>query len=356
MQYRTIPGLGREVSSVGAGCWTIGGPAINDGRPIGWGGVCERAAFKGLLRAHALGVTLYDTADVYGLGRSERLLGRLLRETHRQELVISSKVGHFSGTARHPYLPQQMESQLATTLDNLGTDHLDLYHLHSDDFGPRDTHLGPAIATMHGLRARGIVRAIGMRAPHRLAAEWANDPAHPLGRQARRFLTLFRAIRPDVITVRYNLLSPLHPAGETDIFAFARAEGVGVLMKQVLGQGLLLGTQRARQAAGFSPADHRSRKSVDPDLLNAVEAALHRLAHRFGDRRGDLARVAVHYALHDHPHAAALVGFRDASQLNATLARVDEPLDNDDIAFARAVMTPARERMNAHDTAVHRAP
>ncbi|MGH3791420.1 MAG: aldo/keto reductase [Pseudonocardiaceae bacterium] len=103
------------------------------------------AAYAGLLRAHELGVTLFDTADVYGLGQSERLLGRLLRQVNRDELIVSSKVGYFAGTARHPYDPEQMRRQFATTLDNLGTTHLDVYFLHSSDFGPDDEYLPGAV-------------------------------------------------------------------------------------------------------------------------------------------------------------------------------------------------------------------
>jgi len=56
----------------------------------------------------------------------------------RDELVISSKIGYFAGTSGHPYEPGQMRHQLATILDNLGTDHLDVYFLHSSDFGEHD--------------------------------------------------------------------------------------------------------------------------------------------------------------------------------------------------------------------------
>src|SRR5512139_1976300 len=88
---RVLPGLNASVSAIGAGCWTIGGRATNRGVPIGWDNVDPRAAYDGLRRAHDLGVTLYDTADVYGLGQSERLLGRLLRRVSRCSVVLSSK-------------------------------------------------------------------------------------------------------------------------------------------------------------------------------------------------------------------------------------------------------------------------
>lgn len=131
-------------------------------------------------------------------------------------MVVSSKVGYFAGTARHPYEPAQMRHQFATTLDNLGTDYLDIYYLHSSDFGERDHYLPGAVEVVNELGAQGLINAVGMRAPHVFAEEWAAGDG-PNAAQTARFLRLFRTIRPDVVTARYNLLSPLYGEGETDI-------------------------------------------------------------------------------------------------------------------------------------------
>jgi aryl-alcohol dehydrogenase-like predicted oxidoreductase len=282
---RRLPGLNAEVSAIGAGCWTIGGPALNDGVPIGWDHPDPEpdAGYAGLVRAHELGVTLFDTADVYGLGRSERLLGRLLATVDRSSIVVSSKVGYFAGTGRHPYCPAQMRHQFTTTLDNLGTDHLDIYHLdiyhldiyhlHSTDFGPDDRYLPDAIDVMTDLRGQGLIRAIGLRAPHTFAEQWASTD-RPDAAPTARWLHLFHAIQPTALTVRYNLLSPLYPAQDTDIFTFAHRHGVGVLIKQALGQGTLLRTPHTPPAS-YSAADHRRRDPLfHPDALGALDARL----------------------------------------------------------------------------------
>ncbi len=65
---------------MGIGCWAIGGPDVNLGLPMGWGPIDEGAALAGLERAYELGTSLFDTADVYGHGRSERLLGQLVKQ------------------------------------------------------------------------------------------------------------------------------------------------------------------------------------------------------------------------------------------------------------------------------------
>lgn len=333
---RYLPFLGRTVPALGVGCWGIGGPTINRGIPVGWDDVTDDDALAGLRGAWNLGSRLFDTADVYGLGRSERILGRLLGEVNRAEAIVSSKVGYFAGTAEHPYLPSQIRHQFATTLTNLGTDYLDIYHLHSDDFGPNDRYLPEAVAYLRQLREEGKIRAIGIRAPHEFAEQWATRPGIPpqKGRATRRFLALTRRVHPDVISVRYNLLTPPVGPDETDIFAFARRQGIGVIIKQALGQGLLVATENDHRT--FGAGDHRTR---DPHFRPAIRAAIHQhldpIRARFGGTPADLARVALRYALHRDPQTPALAGFRTAQQINTTLTCLGAPLTDDELDFLR---------------------
>jgi aryl-alcohol dehydrogenase-like predicted oxidoreductase len=329
---RIVPGLGKPVSALGAGCWTIGGPATNRGVPIGWDDVDPDAAYNGLVHAYESGIRLFDTADVYGLGHSERLLGRLLRQVNRDAVVIASKVGYFAGTAHHPYDPVQMRGQFAATLANLGTDHLDLYSLHSSDFGPDDMYLPAAVGVMRDLREQGLIGAIGMRAPHEFATQWAENN-HPGSGSTCRWLELFNRIRPDVVSARYNLLSPLYRPEETDIFAFAKAQGVGVLVRQALGQGLLVQHQEPNTLRRYGPMDHRSTDpAFRPENVAALHARLAPLRARHGVDKAIWARLCLRYALHHAPDSPVLVGFRDPAQIHTAATSLGEPLQPDEIA------------------------
>jgi aryl-alcohol dehydrogenase-like predicted oxidoreductase len=313
-------------------------PRHQQRRPIGWDGVDPHEAFAALLKARELGVTFYDTADVYGLGRSERLLGRLVREVGRDDLVISSKVGYFAGTRAHPYYPDQMRHQLNTTLANLGTDRLDVYFFHSDDFGDNDRYLTDAIKLMHKWQADGIIGAIGMRAPHVFTEQWA-DGNGPHSAESERFLKLFQDIAPDVVQSRFNLLSPLYGPDETDIFAFARRSGVGVLIKQALGQGVLLGRYDPNRQPTFSQADHRSTdRAFTPEALRAAAAKLAPLRDRFGHAPAALARVALRYALQSAPDSIVLTGFRNAAQIHTNVTCLGDPLADDEIVEIRTLL------------------
>lgn len=340
LERRILPGLNREVSVLGAGCWPLGGPATNNGVPIGWDDVDPDTAYAALVQAHELGITLFDTADVYGLGRSERLLGRLVRDVGRDVLVVSSKVGYFAGTGRHPYHPRQMRHQLATTLDNLGTDHLDVYFLHSTDFGEHDQYLTGAVNLLRDWRDQGLIRAVGMRAPHTFAEQWAHQDRADAA-DTSRFLRLFHTVRPDVLTARYNLLSPLYGPDQTDIFDFARRHQVGVLVKQALGQGLLIGTHRATVPRRFSAADHRhGDPRFAPDALLRLADHLEPLRDRYGTTPTALIRVALRYALQRTPDSIVLVGFRDPEQIHTDVTCLGDPLTDDEIAEIRATLHP----------------
>jgi methylglyoxal reductase len=159
-------------------------PDHNLGMPMGWStGADETRSLAGLETAWQHGARLYDTADVYvyGHGRSERLLGWLVAQVPRHEIVLASKVGYFTGTAEHGYEPRHMRRQLEQSLDNLRTDHLDIYTFHHPNFGTNDRWLSRALEAMRAFRDKGLIRAIGMRGPHRFASDRLTTPPDQRG-------------------------------------------------------------------------------------------------------------------------------------------------------------------------------
>ena len=315
LPWRVLGRCGIEVSAVGIGCWAIGGEDTNLGLPVGWSGTDETGSMKGLERADELGAALFDTADVYGHGRSERLVGRLLARVPRASVVVASKVGYFAGTAPHGYAPRHVRRQLEQTLENLGTDYLDIYLLHHADFGPDDRWLGGVVEAMHGFKQAGMVRAIGMRGPHRFALE------------------------------RDNLLTPVeHAAGA---FALASEHGIGVLVNKPLAQGLLSGSHDPARPRSFGPGDHRRRKRwFTPPAVAVIQAGLGRLRARFGERPQDLIRIALWACLSRYEHAAVLVGFTKPWQVEMHLTCLGDPPAAEDLAAARAIMAQVQQQLD----------
>ncbi|MBN1201231.1 MAG: aldo/keto reductase [Anaerolineae bacterium] len=156
--------LGRseiEVSGLGIGCWAIGGPFTNPDRvPVGWGEVNDAESIRAIHRALDLGVTLLDTANVYGTGHSETLLGQAL-EGKRDQVVIATKFGyifeegsrHFHG---HDASPAVIRQQCEDSLRRLRTDYIDLYQFHVGEY-PADK-AGPVRDTLEELVTEGKIR------------------------------------------------------------------------------------------------------------------------------------------------------------------------------------------------------
>lgn len=193
-------------------------------------------------------------------------------------------------------------------MENLRTDYLDVYCFDHDNFGIDDDHLGESLAQMRALREDGHVRAIAMRGP---------DPFAPNPHAAGlRFARLFRVIRPDVVSLRFNGLCPATSVDGEDTFAFTARHGVGLLLHEPLGQGVLTGKYDPARPPSFGPGDSRSHERwFTAAGLAAMEPGLRRLRDRFGDKPGDLARVALQYCLQQADHAAVLVGFTSAEQI-----------------------------------------
>jgi methylglyoxal reductase len=343
---RVLGRCGIQVSAVGVGCWPIGGPDTNLGMPMGWAPIDDATALAGLERAFQLGANLFDTADVYGHGRSERLLGRLVAQVPRDAVVLTSKVGYFAGTAPHGYQPRHMNNQLQQSLDNLGVDRLDVYFLHHLDFGPEDRYLDGAIELMRGFRSAGLISAVGMRGPHRFALDRLTTPPALRGDKVARFRALFDRIQPDVLAVRDNLLTP--DDRSAGVFALADAHGCGILVNKPLGQGLLTGSYRPDHPRTFTAGDHRSRKRwFSADAIPVIAAGVDRLRTMVGPDPADLIRVALWACLVRSPHAAVLAGFTHPDQVEMNLTCLGEQPDDAQIHAARMVMADVQARLDA---------
>jgi methylglyoxal reductase len=318
---------------VGIGCWAIGGPDVNLGLPMGWGPIDEGAALAGLERAHEWGVSLFDTADVYGHGRSERLLGRFVEQVPRDSVVLSSKVGYFAGTAPHGYHPRHMRHQLE-----------DIYFFHHAEFGSGDVYLEPAIEAMRRFREEGLIRTVGMRGPHRFVLDRLAEG--PRTDKVARFRELFDRIQPDMLAVRDNLLTPQDCF--SGIFAFAEEHGCGVLVNKPLAQGLLTGSYDPTAPRLFSEGDHRSRKRwFTAEALAVLSEGLDEVRRHVGPATSDLVRIALWSCLQRFEQAVVLVGFSHPAQVEMNVTCLDQPPSAEQLLIVREIMSLVQARLDA---------
>jgi len=216
--------LGRSemrVSALGMGCWAIGGPFWAGETPVGWGEVDDAESIDTVRAMIDHGVTLFDTADVYGAGHSERILGRATGDL-RDKLVIATKFGNVfdeetrvitGSDASAEYIPRACEASLR----RLATDYIDLYQLHIGDL--ETERVDEVLEALERLVDAGKIRAYG----------WSTDDPE----RARAFA---RGPRCTAVQHNMNVLQD-----SSAVLGVAEEHDLASLNRGPLGMGLLTG-------------------------------------------------------------------------------------------------------------------
>lgn len=298
---RTIEVAGLRLSRIGLGTWQFGS------REWAYGDAYAREVAPALLRrAVELGITLVDTAELYALGRSERIVGATLGGPGgwADGVVVATKF--------LPVLP--LEAIVARQADGsrrrLGVDALDLWYVHWPNpfVSPRRV-----MQSVRPLVAAGVVRRVGV-SNHSLAAWRAAE----------------RALRAPVVAnqVPFSLLDP---APADDLVPYAAAHDRVVVAYSPLGQGLI---------AGATAAGHRDVRAVSPRFRPAAlarVAPLLEVVREVAAAHGATpAQVALAWILH-HPNTVAIPGARTLAQLEENAAAADLVLANDEVARLSAM-------------------
>ena len=132
MEYRLLGRTGMKINEISFGAWAIGGPFAVSGRAIGWGKVDDRASGEALARAFDLGINFIDTADIYGFGHSEEVVGKAIRNS-RKEIFVASKVGYLRKAVNgsiQDFGKKHIVTSCEGSLRRLGRDRIDFYQLH----------------------------------------------------------------------------------------------------------------------------------------------------------------------------------------------------------------------------------
>ena len=223
MQQRNLGRTGREVSAVGLGTWQLGAD---------WGDVSEDDALGVLAAATDQGVTLFDTADVYGDGRSEALIGQFLRG--RNDVFVATKMGRRLPQDPENYSPQNFRAWIDRSRSNLGVDRLDLVQLHCPPSAVIDAD--ETYEALDALVADGSIAAYGV------SVETVDQ-------------ALSAIARPGVASIQI-IFNPLRLKPLDEVLPAAQAAGVGILARVPLASGLLSGKYTTDTT--FAANDHRT--------------------------------------------------------------------------------------------------
>jgi len=319
MEYTTLGDTGMTVSKICLGCMSFGD---SDWRE--W--VLNEEAGKEIVeRALELGVTFFDTANMYSNGESERVLGEAL-EGHREETVVATK-GYFQMDESNPnsggLSRKAIEQELANSLDRLGMDTIDLYQIHRWDY---DTPIEETLSALDDAVRRGDVRHAGA------SSMWAHQFAESLRVSEREGYERFATMQN-----HYNLA---YREEEREMLPLCEKEGVGVMPWSPLARGYLT----------------RPHESVDATLRGETEEHLYAHPYREGggptinervaelaEERGvKMAQIALSWLFHKEWVDTPIVGTTSVEHLEDAVEALDIALSRSDVEWLEEPYEPVR--------------
>ena len=297
MEFRMLGTSGIKISTIIMGTWQAGKDM--------WVGIDDAESIRGITAAYDAGITTFDTAEVYGNGHSEKIVGKALKDV-RDNVVIATKV--FSN---HLEYPQVMDA-CHRSLKNLGTDYIDLYQIHwpPGSFGHKKVPLEETMGALGDLKAQGKIRAIGV----------SNFSGSQLEAAAVRG-------RIDSLQPPYSLF---WRKVETDALPYCLENDVTVLAYSSMAQGLLTGKFGPDHT--FAKGDHRFRnKLFQPENYGRVQDALEKLRPIAAANDITLGQLALAWLV-SRPGVCAIAGARNAEQAAQNAAAGKVRLSEEDLA------------------------
>ena len=306
MKFRKFGRTDLEVSEVGFGAWAIGGPAMAGDIPIGWGDVVDKTSISALKKAKDLGINFYDTADFYGLGHSEKLIGKVWG--NRQDIIVATKVGHRLDEAQNIYLDYSKDyiaKACEGSLKRLNRDAIDFYQLHAAKLD----HLkhGECLEAMFELQKQGKIRYWGISLntyePDPEAEFFLENHFENNHLAAHGFQLVFNIINQKALPLLQQ----------------AADKGVGIIARMPLQFGLLAG--KFDVSTIFPKSDHRSFR-LPPKVLKRSHEDLKEVWTIAGKYGGRYDTFALSFVLSHSEISTVIPGIKTPEQVIANTENI----------------------------------
>ncbi len=306
MKYRVLGKTGVKVSEVGFGAWAIGGNAHGNS----YGPTDDKSSLDAVRKALNLGCNFFDTADVYGHGHSEELLGKAL-EGRRDQVVIATKVGgdFYHGTPRMNFTQEYLTFALQKSLERLQTDYVDVYQLHNP---PIQLIKNPSLfRVLDDLKKTGKIRHYGIS---------IHDPAEGI--------LAMKTGQPSTIQVVYNIL---RQEAKNELFTRAREDKVAIIAREPLANGFLAGKHKPDETFSEGDIRHDFPRNYVTGMVHAAEKL------RFLEHKGrTLAQAAIRFTLDNTDVSTTIPGAKTAEQVQENLQASElPPLTGEDLMRIR---------------------
>ena len=301
---------GAEVSAISLGTWSYGGANKSGKLPVGWAGQSNNDSTSALKRAWELGINHWDTADVYGNGRSEQVIGSMWKSIPRNNIFLATKVGWDRGYKKRWYDIDVMRQNMERSLKNLKTDCVDLIYLHHCNFGNNNEYFDEAIAVIRKFKEEGKTRFIGL-------SDWSS-------KKIRQFI---ERCDPDVVQPLRNVVDDSYES--SGLKQYIDDHNLGICFFSPIKHGLLTG--KYTEPAQFEDGDFRSHEKAfsDMEFLQKMLYNKAKLDGRFSDHLNPVMHGVVNALFSDSPTGCALLGQRNVDQVEAA-ATLGHLLSNED--------------------------
>ncbi len=314
MEYLTLKNSDLRVSRLCMGGCPMGG--------YGWGAVQEQELVDAVHTALEQGINFFDTADTYGLGHSETVLGKALRN-RRSEAVIATKFGVRveNGMTRYDNSPEWIREAAENSLRRLGTDHIDLYQIHYRD---GKTPIGEVVEALEGLKRQGYIRFYG------LSNIYCKDIP-----ELQPFTGKFVSFQDE-----YSLVCRKN---EADIKELSTKLRMTPLTWGSLGQGILTG--KYDQNSIFGTDDRRSREIYENfhgEKLRENLRIVERMRVLAAEHDVGLAACAIRFILDTIPGSVALAGAKRPSQILSNVETFNLKLEETEIRMLEMISEPGK--------------
>lgn len=310
MRYREFGATGLRVSEIGIGAFPIAGMQTRpDGTQTGWSGIEDRESIALIHRAEELGVNVIDSAEGYGAGHSESMVGEALQGGRRQKWVVATKVQPNQGLEKEKSDTAAARKRILeaceASLRRLRMETIDLYQLHAI---PHEWASETVMEALAQLKREGKVRHYGISTNNKEAIE-----------RLRTFGPI------EVLQIGYNLLE----RSAEPLLEWARRERIGTLIRVPLAKGMLTGKYQGSQAAeALPPTDLRYERFQRPESRDAFEKLprLSFLADGDGNETGrTMPQAALRFVL-QHPGVSSVIaGAKNRRQIEENAAACDVP-------------------------------
>ena len=307
MKTRKLGNSDLKITPIGFGAWAIGG----SGWEFGWGEQDDKQSVAAIHRALELGINWIDTAAVYGMGHSEKVVALALRSWSGPRPYVFTKGGlrwDEQGYVHRSLNPASIRQECEDSLRRLNVDVIDLYQIH----WPTE-ELEEGWTAMARLQKEGKVRRIGV----------SNFNVEEMRRA--------QEIAP--ITSLQPPYSLVHREIEQKILPYCRSEKLGVIVYSPMASGLLTGAMTRERADALPSSDWRSRDAEFQEPRLSKNLALVERLRRVGERHGrSPGQIAIAWALRNPTVTGAIVGARNAKQVEGNVGAADLSLANEEIA------------------------